>query len=277
MLLADSHRVSLTSHFWLQLSWSVSSVIVMFVPCDHHLRSCILASVWNRLWKDYLEVWGVPTQTSYEIFASEGFCVETSTPVQLLRSPAPLPETSARTPTTSEKSLLEDCLILNLAIFVGNRVFHILASFIVHICSSTSAPQDIQRTSASDRLYLPPHCAQACLCMGTLPRCRCAQKCACSLNSACLTPTLATLISLWKWETDFCTPPVVGGAAAFDNSAPAVYKIQGPSGTGFVYTDGAAKKIYTGGVSESVSQKAPPKSPIWGPEMNISATGRAHA
>ena len=30
------------------------------------------------------------------------------------------------------------------------------------------------------------------------------------------------------WETDFCTPEVLGGAALFDNSAPAVYKIQGP-------------------------------------------------
>ena len=30
------------------------------------------------------------------------------------------------------------------------------------------------------------------------------------------------------WETDFYTPPVLGGAGRFDNSAPAVYKIQGP-------------------------------------------------
>ena len=30
------------------------------------------------------------------------------------------------------------------------------------------------------------------------------------------------------WETDFYTPPVLGGAALFDNSAPAVYEIQGP-------------------------------------------------
>ena len=30
------------------------------------------------------------------------------------------------------------------------------------------------------------------------------------------------------WETDFYTPPVLGGAALFDNSAPAVYKTQGP-------------------------------------------------
>ena len=31
-----------------------------------------------------------------------------------------------------------------------------------------------------------------------------------------------------SWETDFSTPPVLGGAALFDNPAPAVYKIQGP-------------------------------------------------
>ena len=31
-----------------------------------------------------------------------------------------------------------------------------------------------------------------------------------------------------KWEIDFYTPQVLGGAALFDNSAPAVYKIQGP-------------------------------------------------
>ena len=30
------------------------------------------------------------------------------------------------------------------------------------------------------------------------------------------------------WETDFYTPPVLGGAALFGNSAPAVYKILGP-------------------------------------------------
>ena len=30
------------------------------------------------------------------------------------------------------------------------------------------------------------------------------------------------------WETDFYTPPVLGGAANFDFSALAVYKIQGP-------------------------------------------------
>ena len=28
--------------------------------------------------------------------------------------------------------------------------------------------------------------------------------------------------------TDFCAPPVLGGAALSDNSAPAAYKIQGP-------------------------------------------------
>ena len=27
-----------------------------------------------------------------------------------------------------------------------------------------------------------------------------------------------------RWETDFYTPPVLGGAALFDNSVPAVYK-----------------------------------------------------
>ena len=30
------------------------------------------------------------------------------------------------------------------------------------------------------------------------------------------------------WETDFYTPPVLGDAANFDFSAPAVYKFQGP-------------------------------------------------
>ena len=30
------------------------------------------------------------------------------------------------------------------------------------------------------------------------------------------------------WETDFYAPQVLGGAALFDNSAPAMYKIQGP-------------------------------------------------
>ena len=42
----------------------------------------------------------------------------------------------------------------------------------------------------------------------------------------------ACLLSLFKasklWETDFYTPPVLGGAALFENSVPAVYKIQGP-------------------------------------------------
>ena len=32
------------------------------------------------------------------------------------------------------------------------------------------------------------------------------------------------------WETDFYTPPVLGGAALFDNSAPAVYKNPVPKG-----------------------------------------------
>ena len=31
-----------------------------------------------------------------------------------------------------------------------------------------------------------------------------------------------------KWETDSYTPQVLRGAALFDNSAPAAYKIQGP-------------------------------------------------
>ena len=31
-----------------------------------------------------------------------------------------------------------------------------------------------------------------------------------------------------KWETDFYTPPVLGGAALLPFSAPAVYKNQGP-------------------------------------------------
>ena len=30
------------------------------------------------------------------------------------------------------------------------------------------------------------------------------------------------------WETDFYTPPVLGGAALLENSAPAVYKIPVP-------------------------------------------------
>ena len=56
-----------------------------------------------------------------------------------------------------------------------------------------------------------------------------------------------------SWETDFYTPPVLGGAALFDNSAPAVYKIQGPWGTGFLYIAGAklskrAAPPSTGGV-----------------------------
>ena len=42
-----------------------------------------------------------------------------------------------------------------------------------------------------------------------------------------------------NWETDFHTPQVLGGTAFFDNSGPAVYKNQGPSGTGFLYTAAA--------------------------------------
>ena len=37
-----------------------------------------------------------------------------------------------------------------------------------------------------------------------------------------------SLVRVLQWETDFYTPPVLRGAALFDNSAPAVYKIQGP-------------------------------------------------
>ena len=61
------------------------------------------ASAWNRFWTDFLEVWGVPKQTSKKL-ASEGFRVEISTPRQLLRSLGPLPETSARTPSKLPRS-----------------------------------------------------------------------------------------------------------------------------------------------------------------------------
>ena len=37
------------------------------------------ASTWNRFWRDFLEVWGVPRQTSKKS-ASEGFRMEISTP-----------------------------------------------------------------------------------------------------------------------------------------------------------------------------------------------------
>ena len=37
----------------------------------------------------------------------------------------------------------------------------------------------------------------------------------------------------WHWETDFYTPPVLGGAALFDNSAPAVYEILCPKDSEF--------------------------------------------
>ena len=55
------------------------------------------------------------------------------------------------------------------------------------------------------------------------------------------------------WETDFYTPPVLGGAALFENSAPAVYKVQGPLGTEFLCTAGSelskrAAPPSTGGV-----------------------------
>ena len=38
------------------------------------------------------------------------------------------------------------------------------------------------------------------------------------------------LIFELQWETDFYTPPVLGGAALFDNSAAAVYKNSGSLG-----------------------------------------------
>ena len=53
-----------------------------------------------------------------------------------------------------------------------------------------------------------------------------------------------------KWETGFYTPQVLGGAARFDKSAPAVCKIQGPWGTGFSYTAAA-----------ELSKRAVPPSP----------------
>ena len=36
------------------------------------------------------------------------------------------------------------------------------------------------------------------------------------------------MFAIFFWETDFYTPPGLEGAALFDSSAPAVYKIQGP-------------------------------------------------
>ena len=59
--------------------------------------------------------------------------------------------------------------------------------------------------------------------------------------------------AILSWETDFYTPPVLGGVALLPFSAPAVYKNQGPSGTGFLYTTGAengkrAAPPSTGGV-----------------------------
>ena len=71
------------------------------LPCNSiaafHKTVLGQASAWNRFWRDLLEVWGVPRQTSWKS-ASEGLRVEISTPRQLLRSLGPLPETSARTP-----------------------------------------------------------------------------------------------------------------------------------------------------------------------------------
>ena len=64
-------------------------------------------------------------------------------------------------------------------------------------------------------------------------------------------------IHMQSWETDFYTPPVLGGAALLPFSAPAVYKKSGsfcgPKGTGFLYTAGAengkrAAPPSTGGV-----------------------------
>ena len=40
--------------------------------------------------------------------------------------------------------------------------------------------------------------------------------------------SLPGFISRTHGETDFYTPQVLGGAALLDNSAPVVYKIQGP-------------------------------------------------
>ena len=64
------------------------------------------------------------------------------------------------------------------------------------------------------------------------------------------------------WETDFHTPPVLGAAALFDNSAPAVYKNPVPQGSWILYAAGAelskrAAAPSTGGVWKSVSQSCP--------------------
>ena len=65
------------------------------LPCLLKFKTVLgQASTWNRFWRDFLEAWGVPRQTSKK-FAPEGFCVEISTPRQLLRSLGPLPKTSA--------------------------------------------------------------------------------------------------------------------------------------------------------------------------------------
>ena len=55
--------------------------------------------------------------------------------------------------------------------------------------------------------------------------------------------TFTAISNRFCWETDFYTPQVLGGAALYDNSAPAVYKIQGPSGTGFLYTGTAGAEL----------------------------------
>ena len=61
------------------------------------------------------------------------------------------------------------------------------------------------------------------------------------------------------WETEFYTPPVLGGAAPVDNSAPAVYEIQGPEGTGFLYTAGA----------ELSERAAPPSNGVVHKEISL--------
>ena len=66
--------------------------------------------------------------------------------------------------------------------------------------------------------------------------------------------------SPFYWETNFYTPPVLGGAAFLPFSAPAVCKNQGPYGTGNLYTAGA----------ENGKRAAPPSTgsePIFGKGM----------
>ena len=66
-------------------------------------------------------------------------------------------------------------------------------------------------------------------------------------------PDLPFLAFFGKWETDFYTPPVLGGAAVSDNSARAVHKILAPSRPYILYSAGAelsktAAPPSTGGV-----------------------------